>query len=362
MSDVVIDGLPYPVIVSRTAGVRVASLMRGTASVALVCDQRVAPRARAIARELSRAGVSLLGQIAIRGGERAKSMPTLERLWRWLLGLGADRCTVLVAVGGGTLTDVAGFAAASFMRGIAWLPVPTTVLGMADAAIGGKTAIDLAQGKNLAGAFWSPVAVVADLGALATLSRRQLMTGLAEIVKAAVVGDARLLDIVERLTPRRAAPAVWREAIVAAAAVKVRVVSADPREAGPRETLNLGHTLGHAIEHAARGRMPHGEAVAIGLRGEGLLALRAGLYSKEEHARVLRALLHCELPLAYGRLDTATIWRALHRDKKRHGQTVRFALPERIGSVRTGVAVDDADVRAVIAQCARTPGAEELRE
>jgi len=150
--------------------------------------------------------------------------------------------------------------------------------------------------------------------------------------------------------------------IVAAATVKAGIVASDPREAGLREALNLGHTLGHALEHAARGRMPHGEAVAIGLRGEGLLALRAGLYSASEHARVLRVLKRCGLPLAYGRLESAVILRALRADKKRRDGVVRFALPERIGRVRTGMAVAEPDLRAVIAQCARAPGAEELGE
>lgn len=362
MSDVIIDGLPYPILVSEAPSACVATISQGVAAVALVWDQRVAARARAIARELSRAGISVVGQLGMRGGERCKSVRTLERLWAWLLRRGADRRTLLVVVGGGTVTDVAGLAAATFMRGIAWLPVPTTIVGMADAAIGGKTAIDLAEGKNLAGAFWAPTAVVADLGALATLPRRQIMTGLAEVVKAAVVGDPNLLDVVNGLRAYRAKPEGWREAIVAAAAVKAKIVASDPLEAGPREALNLGHTLGHAFEHAAGGRLPHGEAVAIGLRGEGLLALRAGLYSAREHARVLRTLKHCELPLAYGRLEPAAILRALRHDKKQRDGTVRFALPERIGSVRTGVAVHDADLRAVIAQCARPPGAEELGE
>jgi 3-dehydroquinate synthase len=362
MSDVVIDGLPYPIVVSDAAPARVMKLLQGAAAVAVVCDERVAPRARAIARELSRAGISVVGELGMRGGERCKSLRTLERLWSWLLRRGVDRRTVLVAVGGGTVTDVAGLAAATFMRGIPWLPVPTTVLSMADAAIGGKTGIDLAEGKNLAGAFWPPAAVVADLGALATLPRRQLMTGLAEIIKAAVVGDPRLLDVVHAMQPRRAKPGDWREAIVLAAAVKASIVASDPLESGLREALNLGHTLGHAIEHAADGRIPHGEAVAIGMRGEGLLALRTGLYSTPEHARVLRALKHCELPLSYGRLEGGAILRALRGDKKRRDGLVRFALPERIGSVRTGVIVRDADLRAVIAQCARAPGAEELGE
>jgi 3-dehydroquinate synthase len=362
MSDVVIDGLAYPIVVSDAAPARVAALLQGASAVAVVCDERVGPRARAIARELSAAGISVVGQLGMRGGERCKSLGTVERLWGWLLRRGVDRHTVLVAVGGGTVTDVAGLAAATFMRGIAWLPVPTTVLGMADAAIGGKTGIDLAQGKNLAGAFWPPAAVVADLGALATLPRRQIMTGLAEIIKAAVIGDPHLLDVVNALRPHRAKPADWRQAIVAAAAVKASIVASDPLEAGPREALNLGHTLGHAIEHTAGGRLAHGEAIAIGLRGEGLLALRAGLYSQRDHARALQALRHCELPLSYGRLEGGAILRALRGDKKRRDGIVRFALPERIGSVRTGVIVKDADLRAVIAQCARAPGAEELGE
>jgi 3-dehydroquinate synthase len=330
--------------------------------VAFVYDERVAALARRVAQRSARSGRKVLGHLGIRGGERCKSAEVVARLWRWLHASGADRHSVLVAVGGGTVGDVVGFAAATFMRGIRWMPVPTTLLAMVDAAIGGKTAIDLREGKNLAGAFWPPIAVVADLDSLATLPPRQIQTGVAEIVKAAIVGDPRLLEILATLRGRRIKPTAWLPIVAAAAAVKARVVASDPREQGERAALNLGHTLGHAIEHAARGRLEHGEAVAIGLRGEGLLAIRAGLFSPAEHARMLNSLEGWGLPLAHGGLDPTAIARSLRGDKKRRDGVVRFALPERIGAVRIGVAVNDADVRAVIRQCARPPGAEELRK
>jgi len=362
VSSVVVDGLEYPVVIAQSAADHVAELLPPDAAVAFVCDQRVARLARRLAQLSERSGRKVVGQLAIRGGERCKSADVVARLWRWLHGRGADRQSVLVVVGGGTVCDVAGFAAATFMRGIRWMPVPTTLLAMVDAAIGGKTAIDLPEGKNLAGAFWPPVAVLADLQSLATLPCRQVLTGVAEMVKTAVIGDPQLLETLAGLRGRRTKPADWLPAVAAAARVKARIVASDPLERGERASLNLGHTLGHAIEHVARGRLEHGEAVAIGLRGEGLLAIRAGLFSPGEHARMLTSLERWGLPLAHGRLDPSAIARSLRGDKKRRDGVVRFALPERIGAVRTGVTVDDADVRAVIRQCARPPGAEELRK
>lgn len=361
VSDLILDGLPYPVILSDDAPARIAELLRGH-RIALLFDARVEERQLAIRRALSAAQADVAGALPVRGGERAKSLRSLELVWRWLLECRADRETVLLAVGGGTVTDLAGFAAATFMRGIAWLPVPTTVLGMADAAIGGKTAIDLREGKNLAGAFWPPRAVIGDLGALGTLPRRERSTGLAEIVKAAVVGDPGLLELVDGMRSTGAKNPVWPEAIARAARVKIEIVGGDLRESGARAALNLGHTIGHGIEHAARGRVTHGHAVAIGLRGAGILALRMGMFSPDDHRRVLRALRRAALPLYDASIDTAAVLLAIQADKKRRDGEIRFVLPERIGRVRTGIAVKPADLRAVVEQCATPPQAEELGE
>ena len=362
MSDIILDGLRYPVVMSDDAPARVATALEGAPSVAIVYDARVAARRAAIEAAVAASGVNVIGALELRGGERVKRTRSLEELWRWLVERRADRQTVLVAVGGGTITDLAGFAAATFMRGIAWVAVPTTILAMADAAIGGKTAIDLAEGKNLVGAFWEPRAVVGDFAALDTLPRRERATGMAEIVKAAVIGDPALLDEIGRRRPARAAADALREAIVRAAQVKIKIVAGDLREAGAREALNLGHTIGHALEHTAHRAMPHGHAVSIGLRGEGLLALASGRFSRPEHARVLQALRRAKLPLYEASIDVDAALRAMELDKKRRDGQIRFALPERLGHVVTAVALDPVAVRAAVAQCATAPQAEELGE
>jgi len=375
----VVDGLPYPVIVSLAAPDAVLASALPSAEIAVIYDARAARSARAFLLGARRARRKILGALALRGGEHVKNTKAVQSLWRWLLARRADRASVLVAIGGGTVTDTAGFAAATFMRGIAWIAVPTTLLGMVDAAIGGKTAIDLPEGKNVAGAFWAPQAVVADVCALATLPQREFENGMAEIIKAAVIGDPSLLEKADAigsaglLSPARlCSPALlnagagttdrgmWAEVIAAAARVKAGIVARDPLESGKRESLNLGHTLGHAIEHASRGRLPHGRAVAVGLRGEGLLAMELGLFSRAEHARVLASLRSAGLPLYVTGLDVPAAMRALRADKKRRGTTLRFTLPAGIGDVRTGVAVEAATARRALAQCAAPPSAEEL--
>jgi len=379
VSDLLVDGLQYPVIVSARASDAVIASMQPSSAIAIVYDARAVRSARALIARAREARTHVLGALALHGGERVKNARVVQSLWRWLLSRRADRESVLVAIGGGTVTDTAGFAAATFMRGIAWIAVPTTLLGMVDAAIGGKTAIDLPEGKNVAGAFWAPRAVVADVAALATLPRPELENGIAEIIKAAVIGDPSLLEKADAVCSagllsraRPCSPALlsavagatyegaWAEVVAAAARVKAGIVARDPLESGERESLNLGHTLGHAIEHASRGRLAHGRAVAIGLRGEGLLAIALGLFSREEHARVLACLRRAGLPLHAPRLDVPAAMRALRADKKRRGTTLRFTLPAGIGEVRTGIAVEAATARRALAQCAAQPSAEEL--
>ncbi|HKW44455.1 MAG TPA: 3-dehydroquinate synthase family protein [Candidatus Eremiobacteraceae bacterium] len=332
----------------------------GVRSAYLAFDRAVEERAAAIARAFKRTGMSMLGETSIAGGERCKRMSAVSRIHHDLAAAGADRATMLVAVGGGSVTDVSGFAAATYMRGIPWLPVATTVLGMVDASIGGKTGVDVPEGKNLIGAFWQPVGVVADLHALATLPLRERRTGMAEIVKHAIVGDPGLLRACAGFavdSPR----ADWPSLIGRAAGVKLRIVRRDPYEAGERASLNLGHTIGHALEFASGYRIAHGAAVAVGLRGAGLLALEMGLWSAGEHARVLEALTHTGLAVHAGGISASALLAAMRRDKKRVGNKHRFVLPLRIGKVISGVEVDEPAIRRALTKCSRPASAGELR-
>src|SRR5436309_976496 len=239
--------------VERGALERLESLVPGGGPVALLADARVAGIHGAAAQ------VALGGRLAstheVPPGEEAKSVATAERLWR---ELALDRGGTLVALGGGCTTDVAGFFAATYLRGVAWVPVPTTLVGQVDAAIGGKTALNLPEGKNLVGAFHWPVRTIVDPGLLATLPERERRDGLSEVVKTGLLAGEPLWELPEPELVRRGA------------AFKAAVCLRDPYERGERAILNLGHTFAHALEAAAGYDLPHGEAVALGL----LAALR----------------------------------------------------------------------------------------
>ncbi|HXM17441.1 MAG TPA: 3-dehydroquinate synthase family protein [Candidatus Tumulicola sp.] len=351
----ILDGLPYSVLVTEDGPAEAARIVarRGAACV-VVFDRRIASRAAAVRAALEAQSVRVLGERGLAAGERRKTLRSATDVMHWLTSLRVERGTLLLAVGGGTLTDLAGFVAATYLRGLAWLPVATTVLGMVDAAIGGKTGVDLPEGKNLVGAFWDPVAVIGDLGALDTLPRRQRSTGMAEIVKSGIIGDPALFEAIER----RGMRALDAGSIGAAARVKIAIVAADPRDSGARAALNLGHTIGHALEAASLFRMSHGETVAVGLRAAGMLAMGEGLWSKAEQARLLRALTKCRLPVHFEGLSVDAVVEALGRDKKRVDGEMRFVLPVKVGEVRVGVRVNAASVRAVIERCGSPPTAD----
>jgi 3-dehydroquinate synthase len=308
----------------------------------LVSDAVVAPLwAQAAAASC---GASLL---TIPAGETSKCWATVEDLLGRWLERGLHRGELVAAVGGGVVSDLVGFAAAVFLRGIAWVAAPTTLVGMVDAAIGGKTGINLERGKNLVGAFWPPRLVVIDPQALRTLPARELAAGGAEVVKTAWLGDRGLLPVIRDMAqPRFGALPVegWQELVMRCATVKAGVVSADEREAGPRAALNLGHTLGHALEAAtAYRRFLHGEAVAWGLLAAARLGRRRGLLSPaacEELSSAVRAL--GPLP---GIADLAAEAVASHigRDKKRDDGGVAWVLPSD-GGVALGqrVTIDEA--------------------
>ena len=265
-------------------------------------------------------------------GEANKTWEKAGALTRRLLAAGCDRGSLVVAVGGGVCTDLAGFAAATTMRGVRWGVCPTTLLGMADAALGGKTAVNLPEGKNLAGCFWFPEFVIADAAVLRSLPEREWSCGLGEVVKSAMLHGEAALRRLERATPsalRRPSPELLA-AVKAAAALKLRVVRADPREGGERALLNLGHTFGHALETAAGPRrLAHGEAVALGLLVAVRFSAGQGLASAAYAERIESLLTRCRLPLCYpGALPSrARLTALLARDKKASAKKLDLVLP-----------------------------------
>lgn len=285
-------------------------------------------------------------------GEEFKRWESVDRIVRWLLGFGVERGDFVVAVGGGVVTDIAGFAASVALRGLPWVAVPTTVLGMVDAAVGGKTGIDLDLGKNLVGTFWPPVAIIADPLAITTLEDRQLRSGLVEVVKCAMIAPSTLEHIVDSHLAAAAGGDVQRatELILAAVRVKADIVELDERESGPRAALNLGHTLGHALEAVTEyRRFLHGEAVAWGLLAELRIARDRGLLATSEaQSWAGRLAVLAPLPMLVD-LEWGSVSEYLGRDKKRRAGLVPWVLP-RLGGVVLGARVTEAEAAAVYAE------------
>ncbi len=276
----------------------------------------------------------------IPAGEGYKNLETVANLWQSFTQARLERGSTVIALGGGVVGDLAGFAAATYLRGVPWVAVPTSLLGMVDASLGGKTGFDLPWGKNLVGAFHPPRLVLADPRLLDTLPEAELHSGLAEVVKHGIISDPELFALCAR--GWEAVLTDMDEVVRRAMAVKIRLVQADPYESGPRAALNLGHTLGHALEHASGYRLRHGEAVAIGMVAAARLAEKTGASQKGlagEIAAVLKSLgLPVEIPSG---LDIGAIQAAMSLDKKRLAGALRFVLPLRIGAVQTGVEIDD---------------------
>jgi 3-dehydroquinate synthase len=293
-------------------------------------------------------------------GERRKRLSTLEAVLEALLRAGADRATTIVGVGGGVASDLFGFAAATYMRGVPYVHVATSLVAMVDAAIGGKTGVDLAVGKNLAGVFCDPLAVFCPTDALETLPFRHLREGLAETVKHGIIEGDELFDSLERLAPHPFSQWPWPAVVAGSSKVKTMIVADDRTERGEREVLNLGHTFAHGIEQASDFRISHGAAVSLGLRAAGLLALRIGRFDDSDHLRVLTLLALLRLPMQMP-LDPATVFDAMQADKKRREGRLRFVLPNAIGDVEFGIAAPDRAVRDVLRRMTRLPIDSELR-
>ncbi|MGC5047837.1 3-dehydroquinate synthase [Micrococcus porci] len=280
-----------------------------------------------VKNDLEAAGlVSLTAEIP--DAEEGKHLQVAGFCWQVLGQNDFTRSDAIVSVGGGAVSDLAGFVAATWLRGIRVVHMPTTLLGMVDAAVGGKTGINTAEGKNLVGAFHPPAGVLADLDTLLTLPSNELVSGLAEVVKCGFIADPRILELIEEAPEQAQNPhsAVLRELIERAVRVKAEVVSGDLREAGPREALNYGHTLGHAIEHAERYQWRHGAAVSVGLVFAAELARSLGRLddaTADRHWSVLQSL---GLPVSYRGDRWQTLLEGIKRDKKNRGDQLRFVL------------------------------------
>jgi 3-dehydroquinate synthase len=282
--------------------------------------------------------------ILLDDAETAKNLSTVEKTCRDLVRAGADRRAVAVAVGGGVVGDVAGFVAASYARGITLIHVPTTVVAQVDSAIGGKTGVNLPEGKNLVGAFYPGKAVIADPEALSTLPPREFRSGIYEIIKYGVIGDVPLFDYLENNMRK----VLLRETAAIAYVIersieqKARVVSEDERESGIREILNFGHTFAHALESVTRyKKYLHGEAVGWGMLAASRLAVEKGMLSPDEEQRIAKLISRVGPLPPWPNVPPARLIAAMQADKKTRAGRLRFVLPERIGTVLCGVDAEE---------------------
>jgi shikimate kinase/3-dehydroquinate synthase len=339
-ADAIVDGRASATVVAGALAQQVwtrpgaIELADGGARIFRIVDAGVADR--------------VAGDLVLDGGEAGKSLAGLERLWRALAGAGLERSDRVLAVGGGAVTDAVGFAAATFRRGLGWLAAPTTLVGQVDAAIGGKTAIDVAA-KNDVGAFWSPQAVLADPGLLATLPDAEWSAGFAECVKTALLAGGPLWELARGMSARPAA-GPEAELVRRCAGFKTLVVAEDPREAGLRAILNLGHTVGHGVEAAAGyGTLRHGDAVAIGLVAALRLSTRLAGLDQAVADEVSELLAAHRLPRSAPGLAPSAVLDAMRHDKKRAHGAHRFVLLEAVGAPLRDAEVPDDLLAEVVA-------------
>jgi 3-dehydroquinate synthase len=325
---------PYEVVVGTGVLGALPGLVGPRAeTVAVIHDERLGAVARPSCRALEEAGYQVV-VTEVPAGEKAKDVSVLAGLWSWLAQARVTRTDCVVGIGGGATTDLAGFAAATWLRGVPVVLVPTTLLGMVDAAVGGKTAIDIEAGKNLVGAFHPPAGVIADLATLETLPGADYVAGLAEVIKTGFIADGEILRLVREDPAGAASPhgVPTRELVERSIAVKARVVAADLREAGLREMLNYGHTLGHAIEKLERYSFRHGDAVAIGMVFAAEVGRLAGYLTTQQvdlHKELLTAV---GLPVCYARSAWPELRATMSLDKKTRGARLRMVVLDGVGN------------------------------
>lgn len=317
---------------------------RGLRNPIIVTDENVAKLYAEKTRISLRAAGMDSNLFSIPAGESYKTLATVSQIWHACLHAGLDRKSTVVALGGGVIGDLAGFCASTFMRGINWVCVPTTLLAMVDASLGGKTGFDLAEGKNLIGSFYPPELALADPQLLKSLPEAELISGLAEVVKHGIIADLHLFKVCAHGLD-------WvkgnlEEVVRRAMAVKIRIIEEDPYEKGVRASLNLGHTIGHAVELVSGFRLRHGEAVSIGIVAEAKLAERLTVAGNGLSAAIGETLSRLGLPTQIPRnLPHEELIRAMRLDKKKSNGVVHFALPVEIGKVEL---IDVADLEMVL--------------
>jgi 3-dehydroquinate synthase len=332
-----IPGAHYPIRIEfdllRTCG-RVLRELTASKKIAVITDSHVGPRyATTLAGGLRETGFEPI-VCAIAAGEEHKTFEHLLPVYDQLLASRIDRQTPIIALGGGVIGDMAGFIAGTILRGVPFVQMPTSLLAMVDASVGGKTGIDHAVGKNLIGVFHQPVAVLIDPNVLRTLPPRELRGGLAECIKHDIIRDAAgFADLEQNIARALAGDLPYIAALVAHnVAIKAKVVAADPLERGERAHLNLGHTFGHAIETVSKYQVSHGEAVAYGMCAAAHVALRLELISQEQQGRIRAVIAAAGLPTGGLKIDARQVVDAMMFDKKVRGGKIRLVLPQGIGA------------------------------
>jgi 3-dehydroquinate synthase len=355
--DVALDTCSYPIHIGAGLLGHAPLLLPALSEprVAVVTDSNVAPLyLERVTGALRKADIAVT-EIVIPAGEFSKEWPTLNLVFDRLLASGCDRATTVVALGGGVVGDLAGFAAATYQRGVPLVQMPTTLLAQVDSSVGGKTAINHPLGKNMIGAFYQPRVVVTDTSALDTLPDRELCAGLAEVIKHGLLGDAAffawLEENIDKLRGRE--PLALAHAIRRSCEMKAAIVREDERESGIRAHLNLGHTFGHAIETGlGYGNWLHGEAVAAGMVMAAELSHRLGHLAAHDVERVRVLLARAGLPVTGPALGPGTYFELMRRDKKAVAGDIRFVLLKQLGEAFVGAA-DDGVVRGALAVCTR---------
>ena len=320
---------------------------------AVVTNETVAPLFADRLETTLRTSGAKCQRIVLPDGESFKTLETLNRIFDALLAARADRRTVVVALGGGVIGDIAGFAAATYQRGVPYLQVPTTLLAQVDSSVGGKTAVNHALGKNMIGAFHQPLAVIADIGTLDTLPERELAAGLAEVAKHGAIRDLAFFDWVEKNAAalRAREPGALAHAIRRSCEIKAQVVSEDERESGSRALLNFGHTFGHAIESGVGyGEWLHGEAVAAGMALAARFSARRGRIDARSAERLVAVLAALGLPVEPPRLPVERWLEFMGRDKKNQDGRITLILLDALGSASIVKDTPASEIEAFLAR------------